>query len=224
MAQYFNSDESSENRECKSDIIVKGGVDFPADPDKRRNQGIRHMASGFGLAALSFFIANAVLHTFEIGWFLKALMALTFSVLVIKAYDKATGEQPTPLNGPIAHFTIILFALCLFTGYQNAHGKSAGAFFDGFFFAKTEIVEDGIPAKDYIKGEQKAFGIIKHTGETWTTHCTSGKTVVIKIRGTSAIVNGETTPTGDYAIKVPDDGVITVVGTDNITTSIEVVE
>lgn len=168
MAQYFNSDESSENRECKSDIIVKGGVDFPADPDKRRNQGIRHMAFGFGLAALSFCVAHAVLYTFEIGWLLKALMALTFSVLVIKAYDKATGEQPTPLNGPIAHFTIIFFALCLFTGYQNAHGKSAGVLFDFIFSAKlneSALVEE----KEDKQASSSESGTVKTVGDIWFT-------------------------------------------------------
>lgn len=168
MAQYFSSDENSEKRECKSDIIVRNGVDFPADPDKRRDQGIKHLALGFVLAAISFFVACLILHTFEIGWFLKALMALIFSVLVIKAYDKATGEQPTPMNGPISHFTIILFALCLFTGYQNAHGKSAGALFDGFFLAKlneSALVEE----KEDKQASSSESGTVKTVGDIWFT-------------------------------------------------------
>lgn len=161
-----NTTVEDSSKTINTDNIVVDGVKFPSDPKKRSVQGIVYVALGLVLAAISFWIACLVINNFEVGWFIKSLIAVAFSAIVINTYNKATGQQPSALKAPITSFTIILFVLCLLTGYQNAHGKSAGALFDRFFFAKlneSALVEE----EEDKKASSSESWTVKTIGDIW---------------------------------------------------------
>lgn len=152
---------------CDSKETIKcDGINFPADSTRRSFEGVKHVAIGFLAAFASFFFACWLVHFFDFSYIIKSLAALAFSVLVIKSYDKATGEIPTPKNGAVANLTIILFILCLFTGYQNSKGKSAGLF-DQIFFAQR--AEAAIEASTDNAGKLSSESGTVKTGEVWFT-------------------------------------------------------
>lgn len=183
-------------------------------PKVSTKEGLSHFGIGAVLALASFLVARLITaFLFEpVHYVLVTLSTVFISYLFIGAYDYATAKQPTLKAGPVKNFTILFSFILLVNGYNNYSESDLTNLFNE---NKVESV---------IVSEQKAFGIVKHPGEVWTTNSTPNRTVVIKIRGAEAIVNNETLLTGDYAIKVPDNGTIKIIGVREITTSIEVVE
>lgn len=204
-----------------NNISVIGGDDSDKNkvikpkPAVSVQEGLTHFFIGATLACVSFAVAYLII-SFLIGsehYIWRAILTLLVSYLFVNAYDEATAKQPTLKAGPVKNFTILFFLIILLNGYnKNSGSDSAG------------LVNETPAVKNIIIGEQIDFGIVKHVGEIWSTNSTPGKTVVIKIRGAALIVNGESLLPSDYAIKVPSNGIIKVEGTDEITTSIEVVK
>ncbi len=186
-----DGDSDTDNNPEVSKTIRRNDVDFPADETKRTVGGVKHLVVGFFLSLLSFLAAVWLMSYFDVGYVIKALAAITFSILVIKAYDKATGELPTPKSGAVSNFTIILFILCLFTGYQNSNGKSAGVVFDKIFFAKLNepaFIEEA-KGKKLSSSES---GTIRVVGEVWFANhiFTKGDKVKIIVEYNAVLMTG----------------------------------
>lgn len=170
--------------------IIRGGVEFSTDSKTRLFEGGKHLFFGFLVTLVSFLITCFVLSFFDVHYVVKALTALIFSVLLIKAYDKATGEVPTPKTGAVVSFTIIFFVLCLFTGHQNDQGKSAGWFFDKMFFAEI----NKSPSINKTENDETFFsesGTVR-LGEVWFPGkiFTGGSKVKIKVEYNAVLING----------------------------------
>lgn len=176
---FANETEEHESS-CKNQTIANSdGLQFSADGWKRAKDGLTHCFIGAGLAILLFFFACLILSIFNVGYILKALIAVVFVALAAVAYDKLTGEFPTPKKGAVIGATVIMFILCLLTGYQNAQGESAG-FFDKIFSAKVNertMVEN----KKDVEVISSESGTIRTTGEIWFASHIFSKGDVVKI-------------------------------------------
>jgi hypothetical protein len=222
---YSSSDSTFKEKPVEPKTFIKDGVEIRKDYAGRNLFGLFYFFGGLVGSFACFEFAYWVMSNFEVHYVAKSVVALIFSVLVIKSWDKATGEMPTLMSGPITFFTAIIFALSIFIGYNHDHGRSANSF-EGLLWGANQIsVVDNSSQSSENNGKKIEFGIIKHVGQNWTTtrKFKAGSLILVKIRGAAVkMANGDVLTPCDYSISTTDEEPLSFTAMKNITTTIEV--
>ncbi len=153
--------------------------------DKVKNGAI-YFFGGIMISCLIFVIVYWLLSGFDLHYILRSILSLIFSILIIKAWDKVTGEEETLFSAPISYTVAVMFILSLLFGYQ--HNKSVDAADNDSKTAKTEIVVPRLSSETFsFTGPQR-----------WATNVTfkAGQKYRVIVQGSSVNLisgSGETT-------------------------------
>jgi len=155
-------------------------------------EGVINFVKGALAGSIAFFLAYWILSLsyFEVGYILKSVISLIFAFLVIKAYDKASGEVPTPMSGAVVAFVLILFTLSLLKGYKENDKK----------ITDIVVIESGT---------------LHSAGDVWFTNkiFETGSTVEIEVIGNNVkIVDGNTLFPGTHRKSITSNGKLAFIG------------
>lgn len=227
MSDY--SDEGLENQVSKSDTPKTPTLD--SIKNNKYLQGLKYFIIGVCLSIGAFEVAYWVVSNFGAPYIVTSVTALLFSVLVIWSIDKVLLEQPSPARGPVVSFTIIIFILSLFIGYNVSHGISTNNFYRILWGADKIAYVEPLKNEADKSAPNPKKGIINHFGEVWRTAkiYNVGDNVRVRISGSSVRVkdkdeNGDLLRPGDYFIPITARGNLAFVGIKNRTSTIEVLD
>lgn len=193
--------------------IVKDGIVISTDPKIRGMEGLKHFIIGALLAVASFIFFYWVSHFFGIHWIFRSIVALAFSYLTIRAWDKATGEIPTLKTGAVANFTIMAFVISLLIGYHD----------------------NKVPVETPVTVIEAPVTAIESLSETLTLSSPNdfavtkkkfqyGDNLKVKISGSAVKLNSTilTPSEGEYNIPVLGNDFVVFNGTSNVPATIEI--
>lgn len=118
----------------------------------RFGMGLVYFFGGLLASYLSFNACYWAVSNFDPHYLINSLVAVAFSVMIIKAWDKVTGELPTLMKGSITFFTIIIFSLSIFIGNQHSKGLSAKKF-DNFLWTANDWHKNVSVVNDEADGQ-----------------------------------------------------------------------
>lgn len=96
------------------DVGYKPGKKIPTQ------EAIVNLFKGLGIGSLVFIAAFATLYfLLNTQYVLASFLAAVIAFMVIKSYDRTSGEVPTSLRTAVASSVLILLMLSLIWGYNN---------------------------------------------------------------------------------------------------------
>ena len=174
-------------------------------------EAIGYFAKGLLAGSVAFVVAFLVLSipSFGVNYIVKSVVSAIFAFMLIKAYDKASGEVPTPMSSAVVYSVIILCSLTLMWGYNNHKEVKEDA--------KQNTEQVITPSESLTLSSPNDFAITKRKFHY-------GDNLRVKISGSAVKLNSTTLNPGggEYNIPVLGNDFVVFNGTSSVPAKIEI--
>jgi len=164
--------------------------------------GAINFFGGILVSLVAFIVSYCVLRNYEIHYVLVSVLSLVVAALAIKAWDKATGEVPTPMSGPVTNTLIAALIFSLLIGYQNHKNNSPA---DDVYFESSTL---------------------HHVNEVWFTEkeFKAGSEATVEVSYNDVkLVDGKVLKPGKYKQPIYSDGKLSFIGTKEAPAKIKII-
>ena len=129
MGEYVGNGREAVKKNTNTDkpkTFLVDGAEVSSDAKIRTLLGAWYVFIGGVVSIGVFELAYWIMSNLNVHFIFESFVALLFSVLAIKMWDAVTGKQPTLLKSVVTCFTVIIFVLSLFIGFNQGRGVSSG--------------------------------------------------------------------------------------------------